>query len=37
MDRAMVGLYVPYGTANQTTPLSYYPVNPYERCRGTAR
>ena len=32
-DRAMVGMYVPYGTANQTTPLSYYPVNPYERCQ----
>ena len=32
-DRDMVGMYVPYGVANQTTPLSYYPVNPYERCQ----
>ena len=32
-DRDMVGMYVPYGTANQTTPLSSYPVNPYERCQ----
>ena len=33
MDRDMVGMYVPYGTANQTTRLSDYPVNPYERCQ----
>ena len=32
-DRAMVGMYVPYGTANQTTRLSDDPVNPYERCQ----
>ena len=32
-DRDMVGMYVPYGTANRITPLSAYPVNPYERCR----
>ena len=32
-DRAMVGMYVPYGVANQTTLLSDYPVNPYQRCR----
>ena len=32
-DRDMVGLYVPYGAANQLTPLSSYPVNPYEKCR----
>ena len=32
-DRDMVGMYVPYGTANQTTRLSDYPVNPYQRCR----
>ena len=32
-DRDMVGMYVPYGAAHQTTPLSYYPVNPYERCQ----
>ena len=32
-DRDMVGMYVPYGTAHQTTRLSDYPVNPYERCQ----
>ena len=32
-DRDMVGMYVPYGVANQTTRLSDYPVNPYERCQ----
>ena len=32
-DRDMVGMYVPYGIANQTTRLSDYPVNPYQRCR----
>ena len=32
-DRDLVGMYVPYGAANQATPLSDYPVNPYERCQ----
>ena len=32
-DRDMVGMYVPYGAAHQTTRLSYQPVNPYDRCR----
>ena len=32
-DLDMVGMYVPYGVANQTTRLSDYPVNPYERCQ----